>query len=165
MRLFTETAFFINLLNKTLSGIKAFSVMMIILVMCIANVMYILNLEDQSTVNEEASLYSLHLPYDFANAVIFAYNLAIGEYDSDNFKGEHQNLLWIIYAAATFMLQITFLNMLIAIMSNTFDQVLAEKKQSAMNEKINILNDFRLILEKMDLKMNFQYIFLIKPRS
>ena len=32
-----------------------------------------------------------------------------------------------------------------------------------MSEKINILNDFRLILEKMDLKMNFQYIFLIKP--
>ena len=34
-----------------------------------------------------------------------------------------------------------------------------------MNEKINILNDFRLILEKMDLKMNFQYIFIVKPRD
>ena len=32
-----------------------------------------------------------------------------------------------------------------------------------MNEKINILNDFRLILEKMDLGMNFQYIFVVKP--
>ena len=40
-------------------------------------------------------------------------------------------------------------------MSNTFDEVQDQKKQSAMNEKINILNDFRLILEKMDLKMNF----------
>ena len=34
-----------------------------------------------------------------------------------------------------------------------------------MNEKINILNDFRLILEKMDLKMNFQYVFIVKPRT
>ena len=55
--------------------------------------------------------------------------------------------------------------MLIAIMSQTFDEVTETKKQSAMQEKINILNDFRLFLEKMDLKMNFQYIFLIKPRS
>ena len=45
--------------------------------------------------------------------------------------------------------------MLIAIMQNTFEEVKEEKKQSAMSEKINILNDFRLILEKMDLKMNF----------
>ena len=55
--------------------------------------------------------------------------------------------------------------MLIAIMGQTFGEVTEEKKQSAMQEKINILNDFRLFLEKMDLKMNFQYIFLIKPRS
>ena len=32
-----------------------------------------------------------------------------------------------------------------------------------MNEKINILNDFRLILEKFDLNMNFQYIYVVKP--
>ena len=44
MRLFTETAFFINLLNKTLTAIIPFSMMMLILLMCISNVMYILNL-------------------------------------------------------------------------------------------------------------------------
>ena len=55
--------------------------------------------------------------------------------------------------------------MLIAIMQNTFEEVKEEKKQSAMSEKINILNDFRLILEKMDLKMNFQYVFIVKPRT
>ena len=55
--------------------------------------------------------------------------------------------------------------MLIAIMQNTFTEVLDEKKQSAMSEKINILNDFKLILEKMDLKMDFQYLFIIKPRA
>ena len=128
MRLFTETAFFINLLNKTLQGIKAFSVMMIILIMGISNIMYVLNIEDHSSEADEESLFALHLPYDFANAVIFAYNLALGEYDTESFKGDHQTILWIIYAIATFMLQITFLNMLIAIMSNTFDEVLEEKK-------------------------------------
>ena len=34
-----------------------------------------------------------------------------------------------------------------------------------MNEKINILSDFRLILMKLKLDMNFQYIFLVKPKE
>ena len=97
----------------------------------------------------------MDLPYDFANAVIYSYKLSLGEFDTDNFEGQHEAVLWLIFASATFLLQITFLNMLIAIMANTFEDVMSEKDQSAMNEKINILNDFRLILEKMDLDMNF----------
>ena len=54
--------------------------------------------------------------------------------------------------------------MLIAIMADTFTEVQSGKKQSAMNEKINILSDFRLILKKMDLDMNFQYIFVVKNK-
>ena len=99
MRLFTETAFFINLLKQTLKGIRAFSLMTVILVLCIANIMYVLNLK-----NEDNPLFELHLPYDFANAVIFAYDLALGEYDTGNFPGEHQEILWVIFGVATFML-------------------------------------------------------------
>ena len=65
----------------------------------------------------------------------------------------------------TFLLQITFMNMLIAIMGDIFSKVIQEKEQSARNEKISILSDFRLILMKMDLKeMNFKYIFVVKPK-
>ena len=85
MRLFNETAFFINLLTKTLAGIKAFSIMLIILVMCAANIMYILNREDNESGSIENPIYTIHLPFDFANALIFAYTLALGEYDIDSF--------------------------------------------------------------------------------
>ena len=89
MRLFEETAFFINLLTKTFEGIKAFTVMMIILIMAIGNVMFVLNLKDKDTLGIDDSLYTIHLPYEFANAMIFAYNLALGDYDTGNFTGEH----------------------------------------------------------------------------
>ena len=78
--------------------------MTIILVLCIANIMYVLNLQDAQAKTVETSIFELHLPYDFANAVIFAYDLAIGEYDTANFPGEHQEILWVIFVAATFML-------------------------------------------------------------
>lgn len=54
--------------------------------------------------------------------------------------------------------------MLIAIMSDTYSKVTEVMEQSAMTEKINILSDFHLILKKLDLNMNFQYIFKIKKR-
>ena len=63
MRLFEETAFFINLLTKTFEGIKAFTVMMIILIVAIANVIYVLNLKDKDTLGTEDSLFEIHLPY------------------------------------------------------------------------------------------------------
>ena len=53
--------------------------------------------------------------------------------------------------------------MLIAIMGNTFDEVMEKKHQSAIEERIIILNDFRLLLDKFHLKMGGQYLFVIKP--
>ena len=53
--------------------------------MCAANIMYILNKEDNDSGTIENPIYTIHLPFDFANAMIFAYTLALGEYDIDNF--------------------------------------------------------------------------------
>ena len=53
--------------------------------------------------------------------------------------------------------------MLIAIMNDTYNQVMENKEQSSMSEKINILSDFRLLLMRLDLQMDFQYIFVVKP--
>ena len=48
----------------------------------------------------------------------------------------------------TFIIQITFLNMLIAIMGDTFARVSEVKEQSALKEKIKILSDFAYVVER-----------------
>ena len=51
------------------------------------------------------------------------YILAVGDYDTENFdnKGDvNKVVLWVIWFAATFLLQVTFMNMLIAIMAEVF---------------------------------------------
>ena len=62
-------------------------------------------------------------------------------------------ILWIVFFVATFLIQITFMNILIAIMGNTFEEVMEKKHQSAIEERIILLNDFRVFLDKFDLKM------------
>ena len=74
--------------------------------------------------------------------------LSLGEFDYENF-GERDSmsniLMWIILFFGTFFLQITFMNMLIAIMSEVFTETTERKKQSSLTERIALLNDFNFI--------------------
>ena len=100
------------------------------------------------------------------SSIIYAYMLSLGEFDTEGFAGNNELLLWAIFIGATFLLQITFLNMLIAIMGNTFDRVMEAKQQSEMRERIAILADFRLVLRRLFHQSDdFQYIFVISPNE
>ena len=96
------------------------------------------------------------------------YMLSLGEFDLDNYKGEGNDVIvWIVFIATTFITQITFLNMLIAIMGDTFARVSEVKEQSALKEKIEILSDYVVVVERESLeKENLsRYIFAIKPKA
>ena len=55
--------------------------------------------------------------------------LALGEFNIENF-GLNQNdpFVWILFLLSTFIAQIMFLNMLIAVMADTFEKVNEYKK-------------------------------------
>ena len=83
------------------------------------------------------------------------YKLTMGDFATKQFFGESNTFIWLIFIAATFFLQITFLNMLIAIMGNTFSQVMDTKEESSMKERISILADFRLLMRSLRLDSEF----------
>ena len=66
---------------------------------------------------------------------------------------------------ATFFIQITFMNMLIAVMSNIFDQVMATEEQSRMKARLELLQDLEGVLKffrRGDKKKN--YLLIVKPK-
>ena len=94
------------------------------------------------------------------------YLLSLGEFDFENFgdRDDTTNLmLWIEFVFGTFMLQITFMNMLIAIMGDIFSDVVQRKKQYSLTERIMLLNDFRVFLDFFKLGLDAQFIFLVIP--
>ena len=127
--------------------------------LCFSNLLYILNTErgeefrftqDESMIND--SIYQSELTDSFINAIVYSFKLGLGDFSTMSFKGNNQNLTWIVFVLATFLLQITFLNLIIAIMSNTFDHVMEKKSQTSMKERISILADFRFILRALKLE-------------
>ena len=133
MRLFEQPAYFINLLRKTITGIISFTLMLAILIGLLANVIYIIAKIEHTDDHSETltPIFAQYFENDFMNAIMHMYLLALGEFDFGSFgerDGFTKAMMWIIFVFSTFILQITFMNMLIAIMGSVYGEVSDNKK-------------------------------------
>ena len=99
-------------------------ILMIFLVM-FANCIYILDLYREEKDPDLVLVEGYFEGWNTFNTLFNQYLLALGEFGMDNFKEGSPNL-WLVIAlfiTATFLTQITILNMLIAIMGDTFGKV------------------------------------------
>ena len=158
MNLSTKYSFYIKLIKATIYDVTIFTSILIVLFMMLANALMILNEGRYQDVKFVQQIFSLK-PFD---ALMNQYMLALGEYDFENF-GLNQNdkSVWFIFLMATCGTQIVLLNMLIAIMGDTFNQVSDTKKQGMLKEKLAIMADYagavpRLSKEELQ-KIRFVY--------
>lgn len=86
----------------------------------------------------------------FLNAFYNQYMLSLGEFNYGNYEsGPQTYLCYAFFLCATFLTQITFLNMLIALMGDTFAKVMEQKEQFGLQTKLNIMSDYTaLVLDK-----------------
>lgn len=67
------------------------------------------------------------------------YLLVFGEFDMDGFDEDAYGERWILFIAATILLQLVMLNLVIAIMSDTFARVMSEIEISDGIELNNLI--------------------------
>ena len=77
--------------------------------------------------------------------------LALGMFEPENF-GDHPQfrLAYLFFLMATFLSMLTMLNMLIAIMGDTYAKIMEQAEVYATKSKLSILADFATILPKRD---------------
>ena len=132
LQLFDKTAFYIDLIFKTLRSITEFLIIMVVLYMMFGSTIYILNL---GLPPEEAIMRSI---FDFwvMDAFQSQYEMSIGEYQLDAYGetgAQQRRFLATFFLLSTFVIMIVFLNMLIAIMGDAFDQA---KENEVNNRKL-----------------------------
>ena len=57
-------------------------------------------------------------------------------------------MLYILFFASTFLIQIMFLNMMIAIMGDAFDKATENRENNATQTKVKIMGDYIDLIEK-----------------
>lgn len=103
-----------------------------------ANLLFILNSNrkhqaggyfDDESVYEENKLYQDEFNDMRLSAFLNQYLMSTGEYDTGNFSnGADFWLVWVLFIVISFFTQIILLNMLIAIMADSYDYIYGNKK-------------------------------------
>ena len=166
-KLFGPTSFFVRLILETISDIKYFMIIFVVALMMFGMPMYILQLnrtgeyEDAPIVNE---VFGGFWPL---NAFYNQYMLALGDFDYGNFEsGPQTYLCYLLFLSATFFTQITFLNMLIALMGDTFAKVMEQKEQFGLQTKLQIMSDYTaLVLDSQQDQDPECYMFVITQKT
>ena len=122
MRLFKNTAHFITLISRTIYDVRIFMLMLLIILCSFANFFFLINENIQD--GEDFYYVGSFVGNKVIDAFIASYLTGLGEFDFDGYKmGPNVYLAWLFFILATFLVLIVFMNMLIAIMGDTFSQV------------------------------------------
>ena len=104
--------------------------MLILCIMMFANGIYVLNrgtkhVFDQDMLQSDINpLFSSAFNNEYLDAIMSQWNLGLGNANTDPFSNDKGYILgWIYFVFATFFTNITFMNMLIALMGTTFGKV------------------------------------------
>ena len=140
LRLFDGTAFYIRLIIETFIDITAFLLILVITLLTFGIPMHLLNLnrseELDNTIIDEVS------PFWGLNVLLNQYFLALGEFNFDNFADNPQTAVcFFFFLMSTFLTQLTMLNMLIAIMGDTYGRIMECKEINATMTKLELMAD------------------------
>ena len=125
LRLFDNTAQYVSLILRTINAIFSFMVLMLMIMFGFGTAFYILQLNRIYKGDTEDDLVFSYRPGDylFYSAFINQYFIVLGDFEGMQLNDENtagELFVTVFFVMTTFLSQITILNMLIAIMGDTF---------------------------------------------
>jgi len=112
------------LIHKTITDVKIFSIMLLMVIIAFANVFFILNTNIPDKDETDYHYVGKYVGNRIFDSVIQIYLMSLGEFDFDGYKeGPDVVLAWVMFLLGTFICCVVFLNMLIAIMGGTYATV------------------------------------------
>lgn len=97
--------------------------------------------------------------------MIHAYLTGLGDFNKDNYSISDDVIVWVMFLLATFLVQLVFMNMLIAIMGESFGRITAIQEQSTLKEICGMIDDCHWLLEISDVFKSNRYILWLTPAS
>ena len=96
--------------------------------------------------------------------IVNQYLLGLGEFGLDSYENfPNRSVIWVYFLVATFLTQLTFLNMLIAIMGDTYARVTENKEQESLKERTAIYADFLWAIKLDKTFNNKKYLYITTP--
>ena len=132
----------------TIIDVRYIGLIVFIILIYIGCAMYMLQLNVGN--GEDSDIITPVFSLSILDATLNQYMLMLGEFNMDGFEN-HVNLylVYSLFILSTFITQITFLNMLVAIMGDTFDRVISQRPTYSLKNKLRLMADMKSIIEFM----------------
>jgi hypothetical protein len=96
------------------------------------------------------------------DSFIRSYLVGLGEFGMDNFSENDKYLVWIFFILSTVITQLIFMNLLIAIMGDTFGRVQEVKERSGVRERVEMIQDFIWVLDLQEEFNEYKYVLVVE---
>ena len=152
----------------TIIDIRYIGLIIFIILIYIGSAMYMLQLNVR--LGGESNIIQPIFNLSIVDSTLNQYLLMLGDFNMDGFR-YHANLAicYLIFLFSTFITQITFLNMLIAIMGDTFDRVISQRPTYSLKNKLKLMADMKSTINIMSRKKNEDdykcYLYVIQPKQ
>ncbi len=114
MRIFKNTGYLIRMIIEVISDMKYFLFILMVTVTAIGDAM--LKIANQNKGEER-------FVKGFFEAVMFTYRMILGDFDTEKFGSVSVLMVWFLFLLCTVLNMIVMLNLLIAIISESFNEI------------------------------------------
>ncbi|CAI2381450.1 unnamed protein product [Moneuplotes crassus] len=156
LRIFFATAYLVRMIIEIMIDMKFFVGVLMIATIAFANAFYILgrNSEEDNLAGD-----------NFIDAFIFSYKMGLGDFITDDFGTRDEEFLWIFFLLDTLIILIVLLNLVIAIMGDTFDRVQETQENSMLQELSNMIRENEFLFSRSRAFRKAKYIVVIEPEK
>ena len=90
--------------------------------------------------------------------------IGLGEFELLNYNAnEQRDLMWFYFFLATLLIQVMFMNTLIAILGDTYERIMDRREQFAIVQRTKIYNDHMFIIKLSKKMTTTDFLYLVKP--
>lgn len=161
LRLFKPFSAFIRIISEIVKDIRVFSAMLLLCLAAFANVIMVLNTNRKIT--DGTPIFDSYIGFGPIDALIHAYLTGLGDFNKDYYSESNATTVWIFFLVATVLVQLVFMNMLIAIMGESFGRITAMAEQSVLKELCVMMDDHIWLLKISEVFGGSRYILWLTP--
>ena len=154
LRTFESTGFYVRLITQTFGDMKYFLLILITIIIASGFTLYIHDIRyTDRGILQLTDFFNIEDPLAsrLPNAIVYQYLLTLGEFGLESLvdspSAPSGMILFIFWTA---IIQIVLLNMLIAIMQETFEQVTQYSKYASMKETLETITEYGYVFKSVE---------------
>lgn len=172
-KLYKTSAYFIVQLYETVREMGGFMILLVMCIIAFTNFFMVIQKNkdpeqlDEFGVNEHPDYVTSFVDSEFFASLISVYLLSLGDFQqlAGYSEGHDRQFAWLMFILGTIIIQLIFMNMLIAVMSTPFSIVKEKETLFRYKQQLSIIVDY---IDHVPIKNMFKdqkYILVVKPEE